>query len=173
TGQIAGGMLGDKFGVRRVAMIGFTSLAVCNAMLAVLEPFWTNTVVMTAYLIIRGLVNGVAWICVIAVCMKMTWSKVGGTQFTAYMSMFNLSGVMAYTFTGRMLQIFDNNYSTTIYVGAALTMFTVFFLVFIDPEECNRVLEEKDAVDGILLDDLGESGWWSDEEGGGEPVATS
>ena len=170
-GQIAGGMLGEKFGVRRVAMIGFTCLAVCNAMLAVMEPFWTNTVVMTAYLIIRGLVNGVAWICVIAVCMKMTWSKVGGTQFTAYMSMFNLSGVMAYTFTGRMLQIFDNDYSTTIYVGAALTMFTVFFLVFIDPEECNRVLEEKDALDVILLDDLGESGWL--EEGGGESVAAS
>ncbi len=173
TGQIAGGMLGEKFGVRRVAMIGFTCLAVCNGMLAVMEPFWTNTVVMTTYLIIRGLVNGVAWICVIAVCMKMTWSKVGGTQFTAYMSMFNLSGVMAYTFTGRMLEIFDNDYSTTIYVGAALTMFTVFFLVFIDPEECNRVLEEKDALDGVLLDDLGESGWWSDEEGGGEPVAAS
>jgi MFS family permease len=170
-GQIAGGMLGEKFGVRRVAMIGFTCLAVCNAMLAVMEPFWTNTVVMTAYLIIRGLVNGVAWICVIAVCMKMTWSKVGGTQFTAYMSMFNLSGVMAYTFTGRMLQIFDNDYSTTIYVGAALTMFTVFFLVFIDPEECNRVLEEKDALDVIILDDLGESGWL--EEGGGESVAAS
>ena len=170
-GQIAGGMLGEKFGVRRVAMIGFTCLAVCNAMLAVMEPFWTNTVVMTAYLIIRGLVNGVAWICVIAVCMKMTWSKVGGTQFTAYMSMFNLSGVMAYTFTGRMLQIFDNDYSTTIYVGAALTMFTVFFLVFIDPEECNRVLEEKDALDVILLNDLGESGWL--EEGGGESVAAS
>ena len=171
VGQIAGGILGEKFGVRRVAMIGFTCLAVCNAMLAVMEPFWTNTVVMTAYLIIRGLVNGVAWICVIAVCMKMTWSKVGGTQFTAYMSMFNLSGVMAYTFTGRMLQIFDNDYSTTIYVGAALTMFTVFFLVFIDPEECNRVLEEKDALDVIILDDLGESGWL--EEGGGESVAAS
>jgi subtilisin family serine protease/MFS family permease len=170
-GQIAGGMLGEKYGVKKVAIIGFTCLALCNAMLAVLEPFWTNTVVMTAYLIIRGLVNGVAWICVIAVCMKMTWSKVGGTQFTAYMSMFNLSGVMAYTFTGRMLEIFDNNYSTTIYVGAVLTMFTVFFLVFIDPEECNRVLEEKDALDGILLDDLGESGWW--EKGGDDPVTTA
>ena len=165
-------MLGDRFGVKRVAMIGFTCLAICNGMLAVLEPMWTNTSVMVAYLVIRGLVNGIAWICVIAVAMKMTWSKVGGTQFTAYMSMFNLSAVTAYTFTGRMLEIFDNNYGVTLYVGAALTMITVFFLIFIDPEECNRVLEDKSDEDEVIDADLGEA-WWAEDDGGGEPVATT
>ena len=172
-GQISGGMLGDRFGVRRVAMIGFTCLALSNAILAVLQPFWTNTAIMTSYLIIRGLINGVAWICVIAVAMKMTWSKVGGTQFTAYMSMFNLSAVMAYTFTGRMLEIFDNDYATAIYAGAALTMITVVFLVFIDPDECNRVLENKSEDDGVMDADLGESAWWDGEEGGGDTVTAA
>ena len=172
-GQISGGMLGDRFGVRRVAMIGFTCLALSNAILAVLQPFWTNTVIMTSYLIIRGLINGVAWICVIAVAMKMTWSKVGGTQFTAYMSMFNLSAVMAYTFTGRMLEIFDNDYATAIYAGAALTMITVVFLVFIDPDECNRVLENKSEDDGVMDADLGESAWWDGEDGGGDTVTAA
>ena len=172
AGQIIGGMLGDKFGVKIVAMIGFICLAICNAMLAVLEPFWTSTGIMTTYLIIRGLVNGVAWICVIAVAMKMTWSKVGGTQFTAYMSMFNLSAVMAYTFTGRMLDLFDNNYKTALYVGAALTLVTVIFLIFIDPEECNKVLENKED-DEIIDAFVGESEWLSDQKGGGENVAAS
>ena len=153
-------------------MIGFTCLAAANALLAVLQPFWTNTAIMTTYLIIRGLINGVAWICVIAVAMKMTWSKVGGTQFTAYMSMFNLSAVMAYTFTGKMLDLFNNNYSTAIYVGAALTMITVVFLYFIDPDECNKVLENKSEDDGIMDADLGESAWW-DEDGGGDPVTAA
>ena len=171
-GQISGGMLGDRYGVRKVAMIGFTCLAAANALLAVLQPFWTNTAIMTTYLIIRGLINGVAWICVIAVAMKMTWSKVGGTQFTAYMSMFNLSAVMAYTFTGKMLDLFNNNYSTAIYVGAALTMITVVFLYFIDPDECNKVLENKSEDDGIMDADLGESAWW-DEDGGGDPVTAA
>ena len=173
-GQISGGMLGDRFGVRRVAMIGFTCLALSNAMLAVLQPFWTNTAIMTTYLIIRGLINGVAWICVIAVAMKMTWSKVGGTQFTAYMSMFNLSAVMAYTFTGRMLDIFDGDYSTAIYAGAALTMITVVFLAFIDPDECNNVLEDKSDGDEVMDADLGESAaWWEGEEGGGDTVTAA
>ena len=172
AGQVAGGKLGEKYGVKYVAMAGFTCLAIANATLALLQPFWTNTAIMTTYLILRGVVNGVAWICVIAVAMKMTWSKVGGTQFTAYMSMFNLSAVMAYTFTGRMLEIFDNDYSKAIYAGAALTMITVVFLIFIDPDECNRVLENEE--EGEVLDaDLGESSWWIDEEGGGDPIASS
>ena len=86
--------------------------------------------------------------------------------------MFNLSAVMAYTFTGKMLDLFNNNYSTAIYVGAALTMITVVFLYFIDPDECNNVLENKSEDDGIMDADLGESAWW-DEDGGGEPVTAA
>ena len=86
--------------------------------------------------------------------------------------MFNLSAVMAYTFTGTMLDLFNNNYSTAIYVGAALTMITVVFLFFIDPDECNKVLENKSEDNEIMDADLGESAWW-DEDGGGDPVTAA
>lgn len=171
-GQIAGGFLGEKFGVRRMGMIGFTCLAICNGMLAVLEPLWTNTPIMVVYVLIKGFVTGVAFIAVVAVCMKMTWSKVGGTQFTAYMSMFNLGGVIALSKTGQVLEFFDNDVIPAIYAGATLTMFAVVFLIFIDPEECNRVLENK-SEDGEVMDaDLGESAWW-DEEGGDDSVTAA
>ncbi len=176
-GQISGGFLGEKYGVRRMGMIGFTCLAICNGMLAVLEPLWTNTPVMVMYVLIKGFVTGVAFIAVVAVCMKMTWSKVGGTQFTAYMSMFNLGGVIALSKTGQVLEFFDNDVIPAIYTGAALTMIAVVFLIFIDPEECNRVLENKsnngEIIDAKILDaDLGESTWW-EEEGGGDSVTAA
>ncbi|MBJ08568.1 MAG: hypothetical protein CMB63_00910 [Euryarchaeota archaeon] len=142
-GQIFGGLLGDKFGVRRVAMVGFTVLALANACFALLEPFWSNTSIMTVYLIMQAFVGGMAWICIISLSMRLTWSKVGGTQFTAYMSLFNLSGVFAYTLTERMISIFD--YKSAIYIGAALTLITVFMLVFIDEDETDRVLEDDDT----------------------------
>ena len=164
-GQIVGGMLGDRFGVREVSMIGFTLLALSNASLALLDDYWTNTNMMVAYLCIRAIINGVAWICVIAVCMRLTFSKAGGSQFTAYMSMFNLSAVMAYLFTGNMTQRFD--YVTCLYIGGALTLFTVVLLWFIDPDEVDRVLEGRfgdgeDEFDG----DLGErpEAWYEEDE---------
>ena len=164
-GQVLGGMLGDRFGVREVSMIGFSLLALSNATLALIEPYWLNTNLMVAYLCIRSIINGIAWICVIAVAMRLTFSKAGGSQFTAYMSMFNLSAVMAYFFSAQMMQRFD--YITCLYIGAALTLFTVVLLYFIDPEEVDRVLEGRfgdgeDEFDG----DLGErpEAWYEEDE---------
>jgi hypothetical protein len=162
-GQILGGFLGDRFGVREVAMVGFTLLSLGNAGLALLEPHWTNTTIMTIYLCFRAIISGLAWICIISVSMRLTYSKAGGTQFTAYMSMFNLSAVIAYQFTGRMVEIFD--YISALYLGAALTLFTVVILVFIDPDECDRVLEGRLGDDEEIDGDLGETpdGWWEAE----------
>ena len=100
--------------------------------------------------------------------MRLTWSKVGGTQFTAYMSLFNLSGVFAFSLTGRLIAIFD--YSSAIYLGAILTMVTVIMLIFIDENETDRVLEGRlqDGEEWVEEDpdtDLGERPeWWGSED---------
>lgn len=163
-GQVIGGILGDKFGVREVAMVGFTILALANAGLALLSGYWTNTTIMTVYLCIKAIIYGIAWICVISVSMRLTYSKAGGTQFTAYMSMFNLSAVFAYLFSGKMIAAFD--YLTMLYIGAALTMTSVIMLVFIDPDETDRVLEGRFDDDEKGGDqkggDLGESALWNE-----------
>ena len=171
AGQLIGGFLGDRFGVREVAMIGFTLLALANAGLALLEGYWENTTIMVAYLCLRAIINGLAWISIISVSMRLTYSKAGGTQFTAYMSMFNLSGVIALSLTGKAIEIMD--YISALYLGAALTLMTVIFLVFIDPDECDRVLEGRlgDDEDENYGGDLGEASevWWEE----GEPDVVS
>ena len=166
--QIIGGFLGDRYGTRRIAMIFFLLLAFMNATLAFLEPLWTNDNLMTFYLIAQAFIAAIAWICIISLTMRLTWSKVGGTQFTAYMSLFNLSGVLAFSFTGRLIEIFD--YASAIYLGAVLTMFSVVMLIFIDEDETDRVLEGR-IKDGESWEeedpdtDLGERPeWWNDED---------
>ena len=135
--QIIGGFLGDRYGTRRIAMVFFLLLAFANASLAFLEPYWSNDTLMTFYLIAQAFIGAIAWICIISLTMRLTWSKVGGTQFTAYMSIFNLSGVLAYSLTG-LLSIFD--YSSSIYLGAVDNA-GVVMLIFIDENETDRVLE--------------------------------
>ena len=149
-------------------MVFFLLLAFANATLAFLEPVWSNDALMTIYLIVQAFIGAIAWICIISLTMRLTWSKVGGTQFTAYMSLFNLSGVMAFSLTGRMLSIFD--YSSAIYLGAVLTMLSVVMLIFIDEDETDRVLEGR-IKDGEVWEeedpdtDLGERPeWWNDED---------
>jgi MFS family permease len=150
--------LGDKYGIREVAMVGWILAAITNSGLALIEPWWSNTTLMTAYLCLRAFLFGIAWISVISICMRLTYSKAGGTQFTAYMSMFNLSGVITLLLTGELLLHID--YISALYLGGALTLVTVVLLVFIDPEECDRVLEGRIGNQEEFDGDLGESGWW-------------
>ena len=149
-------------------MVFFLLLAFANASLAFLEPVWTNDTLMTIYLIVQAFIGAIAWICIISLTMRLTWSKVGGTQFTAYMSLFNLSGVLAFSFTGRLLEIFD--YSSAIYLGAVLTMLSVIMLIFIDEDETDRVLEGRIKDDEVWEEedpdtDLGERPeWWNEDD---------
>ena len=78
------------------------------------------------------------------------------------MSMFNLSAVFAYLFSGKMIAAFD--YLTMLYIGAALTMISVVMLVFIDPDETDRVLEGKleQEDNGDNGGDFGEGLWSTD-----------
>ncbi len=176
VGQLLGGFLGDKYGIREVAMVGWILAAITNSGLAMIEPWWSNTTLMTLYLCLRAFIFGIAWISVISICMRLTYSKAGGTQFTAYMSMFNLSGVITLLMTGELLLYID--YVSALYLGGALTLVTVVLLVFIDPEECDRVLEKKSTDDGVMDAeikdaDLGESAWWDGEDGGGDTVTAA
>ncbi len=167
-GQLLGGFLGDKYGIREVAMVGWILAALTNSGLAMIEPWWSNTTLMTVYLCLRAFLFGIAWISVISICMRLTYSKAGGTQFTAYMSMFNLSGVITLLLTGELLLYID--YISALYLGGALTLVTVVLLVFIDPEECDRVLEgrlgNQEGDEEVLDADLGESAWWEGDEPG-------
>ena len=167
-GQLLGGFLGDKYGIREVAMVGWILAAITNSGLAMIEPWWSNTTLMTTYLCLRAFLFGIAWISVISICMRLTYSKAGGTQFTAYMSMFNLSGVITLLLTGELLLHID--YISALYLGGALTLVTVVLLVFIDPEECDRVLEgrlgNQEGDEEVMDADLGESAWWEGDEPG-------
>ena len=73
-----------------------------------------------------------------------------------------------------MIATFD--YLTMLYIGAALTLISVIFLLFIDPDETDRVLESRFEDDSG--GDLGENLWLENERskdaiivGGTENVA--
>ena len=80
--------------------------------------------------------------------MKITWPEVGGTQFTAYMAMMNLSAVIGYALT----DVFADrlNYASLILLSAVFESIIILSVMFIDPDETRRVLgvtKEKISAD--------------------------
>ncbi len=84
--------------------------------------------------------------------MKITWPEVGGTQFTAYMAMMNLSAVIGYALTEVFAEQF--NYASLILLSAVFESIVILSVMFIDPDETRRVLgttEEKISADVDLV----------------------
>ena len=70
--------------------------------------------------------------------MRITWGKVGGTQFTGYMAMMNLSAIIGYQLTDSLATRFD--YPTLFLIAGLLETFVILVEVMIDPDETNRLL---------------------------------
>ena len=75
---------------------------------------------------------------VFSLMMKITWSEVGGTQFTAYMAMMNLSAIIGYQLTDPFASRFD--YPTLFLIAAVLETLIIIAALFIDPDETRREL---------------------------------
>ena len=76
--------------------------------------------------------------------MKVTWGEVGGTQFTGYMAMMNLSAIIGYQLTEPLASRFD--YSTLFLISAVLETVVIIAALYIDPDETRRTLEKPSQV---------------------------
>jgi MFS family permease len=75
---------------------------------------------------------------VLLLLMRVTWAEVGGTQFTGYMAMMNLSAIIGYQLAPIFAAQYD--YQSIFYIAAVLETFVILAALFIDPEETDRTL---------------------------------
>ena len=79
-------------------------------------------------------------ISIYSLMMRITWSEVGGTQFTGYMAMMNLSAIIGYQIAAPLSARFD--YPTLFLIAAVFETLIIATALFIDPDETRRELED-------------------------------
>mgnify|MGYP001440008766 FL=1 len=144
-GYVVGGQLGKKFGGKSVIIysaLGGTLLTVCWGLS---EPLWTNSAFLISLWSVHTFIWGMASINIFSLMMKITWPEVGGTQFTAYMAMMNLSAVIGYALTDLFASRFD--YVTLFLLAAVFESLIILAVLFIDPDETRRVLGDGAEVE--------------------------
>ena len=151
-GYVAGGQLAKRIGGKSVIIysaLAGTLLTICWGLT---ESLWSNSTFLITLWSIHTFIWGMASINIYSLMMKITWPEVGGTQFTAYMAMMNLSAVIGYSLTSVFADRFD--YSSLILLSAVFESLIIVCVMFIDPDETRRVLgttEEKISADVDLI----------------------
>ena len=137
-GAMAGGELGRRFGGKSMLMYAALSASLTTLAWGTFDNMWSEGWFMMLVWIVHTFLWAIVSICSYSLMMRVTWAEVGGTQFTGYMAMMNLSAIIGY----QLAPIFAEryNYQTIFYIAAVLETFVVLAALFIDPEETDRTL---------------------------------
>ena len=137
-GAMAGGELGRRFGGKSMLMFAALGASLTTLTWGMLDSMWGEGWFMMLVWIIHTFLWAIVSICAYSLMMRVTWAEVGGTQFTGYMAMMNLSAIIGY----QLAPIFAEryNYQTLFYIAAMLETFVILAALLIDPEETDRTL---------------------------------
>ena len=151
---VVGGHLGKIIGGKSVIIYASLAGAIITAVWGLTEAWWGNSIFMISIWSIRTFVFAMVSINVFSLMMRITWSEVGGTQFTAYMAMMNLSAIIGYQLTEPLAGRFD--YPTLFLIAAVLETLLIGAALYIDPDETRRELGESESFgsdnSSILVD---------------------
>ncbi len=145
-GCIIGGLIADRFGLRKMLGIYYVLTVIPTLVLA----FYISSVglsgvpstVVAGTLIVHGFLYGMCFGTQAAVFMGITNPAVAATQFTAFMAMSNL--VVSYTnyWQGQVAEKFD--YAKVLYIDSMLVVIPLLFIPFLKSRE-ESLSEEKET----------------------------
>ena len=142
-GYLAGGYLGKKFGGKSVIIYSTTIGALVTAFWGLTESWWGSEFYLVFIWSLAEFMMAIVSISIYSLMMRITWSEVGGTQFTGYMAMMNLSAIIGYQIAAPLSARFD--YPTLFLIAAVFETLIIATALFIDPDETRRELEDVTA----------------------------
>ena len=140
---LVGGQLGKMFGGKSVIIYGALTGALVSVAWGMTESLWSSTFYLVFIWSLSTFVMALVSINIYSLMMRITWGEVGGTQFTGYMAMMNLSAIIGYQIAGPLSERFD--YPTLFLIAGALETLIILAAIYIDPDETNRELGHDDS----------------------------
>ena len=148
-GAMAGGELGRRFGGKSMLMFAALSASLVTLAWGMLDSMWSEGWFMMLVWVAHTFLWAIVSICAYSLMMRVTWAEVGGTQFTGYMAMMNLSAIIGYQLAPIFADRFD--YQTIFYIAAFLETMVILATLYIDPEETDRTLGVGEDLESLKL----------------------
>lgn len=131
--SFAGGWLADWFGARRVVGLASVTLGIVWIVFGFMESSWTSRPLVISLLLSQEILLSVVSVGLFSLFMRISWPVVAATQFTAYMSLLNLSTTIGAGSAGSLVR---NLTVPEIYQAAGFLQIGVPLLLFaINPKK--------------------------------------
>jgi PAT family beta-lactamase induction signal transducer AmpG len=132
------GFLADKLGRKRVAFVASCLLAATWLTSALMRSYWTEHWFVYAIGLFAEACLATWSVSMIALAMDVSWPRVAGSQFTAYMALLNVGTAQGSLFSTQAMEWLEFH---GVYILAACIQLVITLLLLpIDPGETRRKL---------------------------------
>jgi MFS transporter, PAT family, beta-lactamase induction signal transducer AmpG len=132
------GFLADLFGRKRIAAVASCGLAAGWLLSSLMRSYWTETWFVWAVALYTEACLAIWSVSLFAIAMDLSWPRIAGSQFTAYMALLNVGTAVGSLISTRLMQLFE---FYGIYVLGACVQLAITLLLWpIDLGETRRKL---------------------------------
>lgn len=140
-GALFGGFLADRFGRRKVILVGFGTYGLLHAIFAAAPGMWEHTWFAGGYLILNPGALAMGAVGFLSMAMRISWTKAAATMFTIYMTLSNVGHVVG-NWSIKWLREEGNellSYEQTFLVAALVTWLPLLLLPFVRPDRVDEM----------------------------------
>jgi MFS transporter, PAT family, beta-lactamase induction signal transducer AmpG len=132
------GFLADKFGRKRVAALTSCGLAAGWIVSALMRSYWTETWFVWTVALYTEACLAIWSVSLFAIAMDLSWPRIAGSQFTAYMALLNVGTAVGALVSTRLMELFEFH---GVYIFGACVQLAITLLLWpIDLGETRRKL---------------------------------
>ena len=122
----------DRFGAKRLILIGLFGSVACHLAAFGLLGWWDQTTALMVLFCVSALISQMVFVSVIALFMNLCWKGVAATQFAVYMALANLGSSAG----GWLLAAIGDHLGHTeiLLLMGVLILVAAGIMLFVDPE---------------------------------------
>ncbi|MBN1456679.1 MAG: MFS transporter [Sedimentisphaerales bacterium] len=150
-GCFLGGFIADRLGHKKIAISATILFGASYIIFASIPSLWAIKMAVKIFFAVEGALYGALAVAFFAMCMDVSLPLVAGTQFTAYMSLSNLSSTLGCWMADWFYKRMDYG-QILIFWGIFHIVVITIILLFINPRQRIQTLE--DSKRELLVTDV-------------------
>ncbi len=143
AGALGGGYLADRWGRRKVMLIGFGSYGLLHVMFGCFSGLWTQSWFAAGYLILNPGALALGAVGFLSMGMKISWTKSVATMFTVYMTLSNVGHVAGNLVAAWLGEDLGLSYEVSFGVAGIATIAPLVLLAVVNPATVDAKRSEK------------------------------
>lgn len=138
TGAIGGGYLADRFGRRKIMVLGLGGYGLLAIIFGCCPHLWHDRFFATAYLFLNPGFLAMGAVGYLSMSMRISWTKAAATVFTIYMTVANIAHVVGNSLVGTLRDRFALSYEQTFWVAGVAMFLPLLLLLLVKVEPVDR-----------------------------------